>query len=130
MPGLERVLETCLYAEDVVATAAFYEEVLGLPLVSRVPERHAFFRVGGGMFLLFQPGATAESHEVPPHGATGPGHVAFSVGEEDLTYWRQRFLDRGVAVEREIEWPRAGRSLYVRDPAGNCVELATAGIWG
>jgi aminoglycoside/choline kinase family phosphotransferase len=38
--------------------------------------------------------------------------------------------DNGVAVEAEIAWPRGGSSLYVRDPAGNSVELAPARIWG
>jgi hypothetical protein len=26
-------------------------------------------------------------------------------------------------------WPRGGMSLYVRDPAGNCVELASPRLW-
>ena len=36
----------------------------------------------------------------------------------------------GVAVEQEVVWPRGGRSLYFRDPAGNAVELVTPGVWG
>ena len=27
-------------------------------------------------------------------------------------------------------WPGGGRSIYFRDPAGNCVELVTPGVWG
>lgn len=129
MPRLDRVLETCLYADDLAPAAAFYDDVLGLVVMSRVEGRHAFFRVGSAMLLLFQPEKTAESQEVPPHGAHGPGHVAFAVPEEDLPAWRARFTEHGVAVEKEVEWPRGGRSLYVRDPAGNSVELATAEIW-
>lgn len=130
MPPLDRVLETCLYAEHLAPAAAFYQNVLGLPVVSRVEGRHAFFRIGGAMFLLFQPEKTAESQEVPPHGAHGPGHVAFAVPAGDLPAWRQRFAEHDVPVEREVEWPHGGRSLYVRDPAGNSVELATPNIWG
>jgi hypothetical protein len=33
-----------------------------------------------------------------------------------------------VAFEWEVAWPGGDRSLYVRDPAGNSVELATAQI--
>ena len=28
-----------------------------------------------------------------------------------------------------IHWPRGGASLYLRDPAGNSVELAPGKIW-
>jgi catechol 2,3-dioxygenase-like lactoylglutathione lyase family enzyme len=129
VPPLRGVLETCLYAEDLPPAATFYAEVLGLSAVSLVEGRHAFFRIGSAMLLLFQPEKTAESQEVPPHGAHGPGHIAFSVAERDLPAWRRRFMEHGVPVEREIAWPRGGRSLYVRDPAGNSVELATANIW-
>lgn len=130
MPRLSRVLETCLYAADLGAAAEFYAEVLGLPVVSRVAERHAFFRAGEAMFLLFRPEATESSTEVPPHGAYGPGHVAFAVQEGDLPGWRRHLQERGIPIEREVAWPRGGRSLYLRDPAGNSVELATPEIWG
>jgi hypothetical protein len=35
-----------------------------------------------------------------------------------------------VPIEREIEWDEGGTSIYVRDPAGNSVELAPPTIWG
>ena len=38
-------------------------------------------------------------------------------------------MDRGVAIEAEVEWPSGGRSLYFRDPAGNVVELAPPTLW-
>jgi len=35
-----------------------------------------------------------------------------------------------IAIEADFEWPGGGRSVYVRDPAGNSVEFAEARIWG
>jgi hypothetical protein len=35
-----------------------------------------------------------------------------------------------VAIEQEVEWPKGGKSIYLRDPAGNLVELVTPGMWG
>jgi predicted enzyme related to lactoylglutathione lyase len=35
-----------------------------------------------------------------------------------------------VAIEKIVDWPGGGRSLYFRDPAGNSLELATPRIWG
>jgi catechol 2,3-dioxygenase-like lactoylglutathione lyase family enzyme len=124
------ILETCLYASDLEETAEFYERVLGLTVSSRVAARHVFFRCGRGMFLLFDPITTGrESGEVPPHGCTGPGHVAFAIRADDFDGWLDRLEGRGVSVEREVDWPGGGRSLYFRDPAGNSVELTSPTIW-
>jgi len=43
---------------------------------------------------------------------------------------RARLETAGVAIESQVTWPRGGRSLYIRDPAGNCVELASPKLWG
>jgi predicted O-methyltransferase YrrM len=53
--------------------------------------------------------------------------VALSV--PDLDEWRGRLSQRGIVIEREVEWPLGGRSLYVRDPAGNSVELVYGRVW-
>ena len=129
------VLETCLYARDLDAAARFYAEVLGLEPFARAEGRHVFFRCGAGVLLLFNPAVTGSTPgavggvAVPAHGAAGAGHVAFAVDESALPAWRERLAAHGVAVEAEIAWPRGGRSVYVRDPAGNSVELATPAIW-
>jgi catechol 2,3-dioxygenase-like lactoylglutathione lyase family enzyme len=39
-------------------------------------------------------------------------------------------MEHGVPIELETDWPRGGKSLYFRDPAGNSVELITRGLWG
>lgn len=125
------MLETCLYARDLEAARRFYEGTLGLEVLVSDMERHLFFRLGRGMFMVFHPEATAaEGGSVPPHGAEGPGHVAFAVSSGSLDGWRGRLAEEGVAVEAEQSWPRGGQSLYVRDPAGNSVELAEPRIWG
>lgn len=123
------VLETCLYAADLEAAEAFYGGVLGLEVHARMPGRFVFFRCGAGMFLVFDPAASAANTEIPPHGATGPGHACFALPEASLDGWRVRLEAAGVAIEADHAWPKGGRSLYVRDPAGNCIELASPGIW-
>jgi catechol 2,3-dioxygenase-like lactoylglutathione lyase family enzyme len=66
---------------------------------------------------------------VPSHGSEGPGHVAFSVGEGELEACAEELRARSVEIEREVKWPRGGRSIYVRDPAGNSVELVEGDLW-
>lgn len=129
--SIQGVLETCLYASDLDAAAEFYQTVLGLDVFTRVDGRHVFFRCGAAMFLIFDAGRTAVPEGgVPPHGTEGAGHVCFAVGDDQIDEWRERFQTAGVTIEHEQDWPRGGRSLYVRDPAGNSVELASPRIWG
>jgi len=129
------VLESSLYAEDLVAAERFYRDVIGLELHSRMPGRHVFFRSADAMVLIFDPRATREPATrpgatiVPPHGASGAGHLAFRVAASELEGWRRHLAAAGVPVETEVEWPGGGRSIYVRDPAGNSIELATPELW-
>ena len=151
------MLESSLYCPDLEAAERFYREVLGLELVGRRAGRHVFLRCGEGMVLLFDPeatgrpdgpgddaasmdtaqggaGAQASDEEggidVPSHGARGPGHLAFRVGGREIERWRGHLREAGVPIEAEVSWPGGGRSLYVRDPAGNSIELATGAVWG
>ncbi|MFN6924423.1 MAG: VOC family protein [Tabrizicola sp.] len=128
------ILESALYAADLAAAERFYGGLLGLPVIARVEGRHAFFRVGSGVLLVFNPEATEVPSgnpdlPVPTHGARGPGHVCFAASRKEIEVWRQRFLAAGIAVEAEFEWPNGARSLYVRDPGGNSVEFAEPRLW-
>jgi catechol 2,3-dioxygenase-like lactoylglutathione lyase family enzyme len=128
---VEHILETCLYVDDLVRAEEFYRDVLGLAFVSRQEERQVFFRCGQRMLLLFNPLVSREADgQFPPHGAIGSGHVAFGVAQTTLPEWRAWLHERGVVVEKTIDWPGGGQSLYFRDPAGNLLELATPRIWG
>ena len=134
-PPLTAILETALYVDDLVTARAFYGDVLRLDLLTEVEGRHIFYRLGQGMLLLFDPIATVEgpaappAPQVPPHGATGPGHVCFAVARDDLPQWRAALVREGVKIEAEVDWPNGAKSLYFRDPAGNSLEMAEPGLW-
>lgn len=125
-----RVLETCLYAADLTAARTFYAEILGLPVIAAVPERHVFFRAAAAVLLIFNPTATLQETVLPPHGAVGPGHVAFAASAAEIATWRTRLMEAGVPVALEHRWPQGGLSLYCHDPAGNVVEFVEPTIWG
>ena len=129
-PPLRHVLETVLYVDDLEAAARFYGGVLGLEEASRKPGLFVFFRLERQMLLLFEPEAAQGSAAVPPHGASGAGHVAFAVADADLERWIAHLVLHGVEIEAELDWPNGGRSFYFRDPAGNSLELAAPRIWG
>ncbi|MBO6718031.1 MAG: VOC family protein [Rhizobiaceae bacterium] len=129
------ILETAIYARDLDAAEAFYGGLLALERIARVEDRHVFYKCGDGVLLVFNPDETVKppaprSLPVPPHGATGDGHVCFRASEAEIDRWKAHFAEAGIEIESEFEWPQGGRSIYLRDPAGNSVEFANPSIWG
>ena len=131
-----QVLESCLSATDLDAAERFYAQVIGLQKHAREDGRHVFFRCGNGMVLIFNPehtstvATTIAGSPVPLHGTRGAGHLAFAVRENEIPAWRAHLKQMKVEIESEVHWPQGGTSLYLRDPAGNSIELATPRIWG
>lgn len=126
-----RIFETALYAPDLQVAERFYTSVFGLEMITRFPPRGIALRCGGGALLIFDPAHTRiPGGPIPHHGSDGAGHMAFLASEESLPHWREQLARHGVAIETEVEWPEGGRSLYMRDPAGNSIELAPPTIWG
>ena len=125
-----KIFETVLYAEDLAAAERFYHEALGLEVLER-SNLTVVFRCGGGVLLIFDPRkSAAPDRDVPSHGTTAIGHIAFAAKPEDLDAWREQLRHAGVPIEREVDWDEGGHSIYFRDPAGNVVELAPPTIWG
>lgn len=129
------ILETVLYCEDLDACGRFYEQVVGLSLVSHRAGRHRFYQLQGGMLLLFRAEVTASEvvniggRDIPKHGAKGEGHLAFSIPSDSMMHVRGRLVDSQVPIESEVHWPGGGHSIYCRDPSGNSVEFATPTLW-
>ena len=128
---IQAIIETAIYVDDLQAAESFYRTILGLRVMGKEPGRHVFFEAGEASVLLaFLAEATLKGDPLPPHGATGPGHFALGIDAESFDAWRNLLQGHGVTIEKEVEWPRGGKSLYFRDPAGNSVELVTPGAWG
>ena len=128
---IKAVVETAIYVDDLQAAETFYGTILGLSVIGMELGHHVFFQVGvGSVLLAFRAETTLKGDHLPPHGASGPGHFALGIEAEAFDAWRKLPNDHGVAIEKEVEWPRGGKSIYFRDPAGNLVELVTPGVWG
>lgn len=107
---------------DPTATAAFYEGVLGLPILRRWPGadgalRSIWLDLGGGAFLALERtsgGAGTRDDQTP-----GFQMVALRIGRAARADWETRFAAAGVAVVH-----RTAYTIYLRDPEGNRVGLS------
>ena len=125
-----RIFETVLYAEDLAAAEQFYRDAVGLEVIGR-SDPVVVFRCGGGVLLIFDPRKTGvPGRDVPSHGSSAVGHIAFAVKPEELNAWRKQLHEAGIPIELEMDWEEGGRSIYFRDSAGNIVELAPPTLWG
>jgi catechol 2,3-dioxygenase-like lactoylglutathione lyase family enzyme len=136
------ILESALYVTDLDRAEAFYGDILGMERIGKADGRHVFFRCGDGVLLLFNAEATKEPPSlganlpVPPHGATGQGHLCFRATADEISRWKEHLEGKGVTIEADFEWPpkggeaKGGRSIYFRDPSGNSLEFTESKIWG
>ena len=126
---LLRIKETCLYVSDLEATRSFYEDKLGLPLISLVPGRHVFFRAGESVLLCFDPEVTRHDKKLPPHWGQGNLHLAFECDPDAYAAWKKKVKQAGIPILQEAEWTRGLRSFYFSDPDGHLLEIVQQGIW-
>ena len=131
MPSIHSILETILYSTDLHAAHAFYRDVLGLQPMGEPSAVATSFRISSAQVLLiFNPEvARRPGRDVPSHGPTGEGHVAFRIAVDEFESWQTRLRDHDVAIEQIEHWEQGGRSIYCRDPYGNSVELIDTDIW-
>ena len=132
--ALRGVLETSLYVADLARAAAFWEGIVGLKSIAADGRFRAYDAGRATVLLLFLQGATSATAvlpggTIPPHEGQGRLHVAFAIARADLAAWEAKLERAGVAVEGRMDWPRGGKSLYLRDPDGHLVEFATPGLW-
>jgi catechol 2,3-dioxygenase-like lactoylglutathione lyase family enzyme len=122
-----------LICANLDRSAAFYRDTLGLRLVKQTLNhddanaRHFYFGDGLGT-----PGTVITCMEYPQmeEGAVGRGsthHFAFWVETaEELDGWRAYLESRGVGCTQALDRTYF-RSIYLRDPDGHIVEIATRG---
>ena len=125
-----KIKETCLYIRDLEKAKSFYHELLGLPVISYVQEKHLFLRVGTSVLLLFNPEDSKKKTSPPAHFGGGKQHFAFEVNEKIYDVYKSEIAEKGIAIIDEIVWRSGKTSFYFNDPEGNVlVILPEKGIW-
>ncbi len=133
-PLLTHILETSLYVAELERAEGFYRRVLGFEPLYRDHRMVALRVPGQGVLLLFLHGSTEAGGDtpdghVPAHGGSGRQHLCFAIPKVALEEWEAHLAGLGIAVESRVVWKLGGVSLYLRDPDGHSVELATPGLW-
>ncbi|MEA2375329.1 MAG: glyoxylase family protein [Thermoleophilaceae bacterium] len=128
--GIHHITLICASLER---SAAFYRDTLGLRLVEESVNqddpsaRHFYFGDAHGA-----PGTVITCMEYPQmeEGTVGRGsthHFAFAVETaEELEGWRSYLESRAIGCTQSLDRTYF-RSIYLRDPDGHIVEIATRG---
>jgi len=128
--GIHHITLVCSNAQR---TVDFYTQVLGQRLVKKTVNfddpnsYHLYFgdelgRPGSAVTFFEWPGA---SHGHP--GIGGTHHFALLVSDYDnLLKWKRRLTDLGISVDGPLD-RRYFVSIYLRDPDGAIIEIATRG---
>lgn len=124
-----QIKETCLYFHDLGKARRFYHEVLGLPVISYVPDKHIFFTAGTSVLLCFNRNYSKSKKSPPAHFAEGPIHLAFEVRSEEYEAHKQELLKKGIGLIDKVIWETGQESFYFEDPEGNVLEIVPVGIW-
>jgi catechol 2,3-dioxygenase-like lactoylglutathione lyase family enzyme len=122
----KNLVEVVLVVEDVARSMRFYNELLGLELISPPQAPAKFLRIGPP-----SPGIPQQIVLVPRSKAapTEPKavlhHIGLEVAPEDFEAERQRLTAAGFTL-RTGEHPfMPVEAFYLDDPDGNEVEIAT-----
>ena len=129
-----------LGTKDMEATRAFYEDVLGFPLVradlvdiaGKGQMKHFFFDIGNGQLIGFMSGQDVSGFPtafdaginrglgLPP----GVYHFAFDAEtENDLLRIKQDLISHGVEVRGPVDHEGWSKSIYFVDPNGLQLEV-------
>jgi glyoxylase I family protein len=136
-PAATRLHHNAYVAKNLEATRAFYEDLIGLPLVATWCEKdvlfgkertyaHCFFGLQDGSALAFFQFADPDDQaEFGPQMPASPfHHIALNVDAETLAGLIKRVEAAGLEPPRTYELEHGYcHSLYVTDPNGLIVEF-------
>ena len=119
--------EIALRVSDLDTMQEFYERIVGLEVMRRFPD-YVFFRIAAGIaghtqvLALFDRSARPDYQGLDA-ARTTIDHIAFGIALEDYQSELERIRGLGVeAITKTHAWTQ-WRSIFVKDPEGNTVEL-------
>jgi glyoxylase I family protein len=128
--ALERIDHVLILVRGMEAALAFYERALGCSVRSRLPQYGMVELNAGASQIDLVDAADPAGAWADPAGQGGRNvdHLCLAIGPHDEAALRAHLAAHRVeVVEERTEDAASGRtrSLYVRDPSGNTIELLT-----
>jgi catechol 2,3-dioxygenase len=127
---IESLGHVVLKVRDQARAEAFYNGLLGLPIVARMNDYGiTFFSLRNHHDFAVR--AVGEQAQSPPGDATGLLHVAFKIGEDLGTLRAAKQELEAAGIETVPRDHGVSQSLYLKDPDGNEIELYvdTSDLW-
>lgn len=120
--------ELVLEVDDLAASTRFYEDVIGLNVVSRwTGDREAvWFDMGDTTALGLWPAATGGAKAIANGRGGAHVHFALRIPQGSIDDVQTRLKALGCTITDRVEFGDGNRSLYLDDPDGNCLELMDA----
>lgn len=132
-----RLHHTAYVSKDLEATRAFYEDVIGLPLIATYCEKddlfgaervycHCFFGLADGSALAFFQFANPADHALfGPEIPSSPfNHIALNVDRKTQQALEARIdADEGAKAQSYVLDHGYCRSVYIKDPNGMILEF-------
>lgn len=113
-----------IFAKDLEATAAFYSDVMGMPVVRVTANRdaadstHMNVDMGNGMtFAFFDFPHVSRLQRKAPEGVGGIMHIALVIDQDKSEEIKGRLK------QRRIDFQEIGGGVYLKDPNGLGIEL-------
>ena len=121
--GVIGIEEIFLDVEDLTKAMAFYEELVGLPVVMRNDER-AYLQCERSHVVLQVKGHGGR------HRGGGPMHFSFTVTEDVFDQVAERANKANIFTRGPMGKRGTGRALFMLDPDGNEAEVNTRYLYG
>lgn len=121
--GVIGIEEIFLDVADLEKATQFYEELIGLKVVSRNEER-TYLQSDRSHIVLQVQGHSGR------HRGGGPMHFAFTVTEETFDEVARRAASANIFTRGPMGKRGEGRALFMIDPDGNEAEVNTRYLYG
>lgn len=118
--GIEEIF---LDVKNLEKALDFYENLIGIPVVSRNEER-AYLQCERSHVVLQVQGHSGR------HRGGGPMHFSFSVTEDDFDAVAARATAANIFTRGPMGERGKGRALFMLDPDGNEAEVNTRYLYG
>ena len=113
---------TVILVRNMKTTRAFYEEILGFPLLRELSTNWIEYQIGNTILALSKSGLTALDDPIPSGSAAL--QLAFKVARPEVDKCATELIEQNIdLVSPPTDQEFGHRTLFFREPDGNLLEI-------